>query len=70
VLPPSTSEELEGRAQSGDDPILTGKIALAHRKEFPDYYERLGRMERDADGTTRLLAPTADVYASQPPFVG
>ena len=24
-----------------DDPILTGKIALAHMKEFPDYYERL-----------------------------
>ena len=31
-----------------DDPILTGKIALAHMKEFPDYYERLGRMEEDA----------------------
>ena len=24
-----------------DDPIITGKIALAHMKEFPDYYERL-----------------------------
>jgi hypothetical protein len=32
-----------------DDPILTGKIALAHMKEFPDYYERLGRMEREAE---------------------
>ena len=31
-----------------DDPILTGKIALAHMKEFPDYYERLERMEADA----------------------
>jgi len=31
-----------------DDPILTGKIALAHMKEFPDYYERLGRMEEEA----------------------
>jgi Protein of unknown function (DUF5661) len=31
-----------------DDPILTGKIALAHMKEFPDYYERLERMEREA----------------------
>jgi hypothetical protein len=30
---------------TGDDPILTGKIALAHLKEFPDYYERLARME-------------------------
>jgi hypothetical protein len=33
---------------TGDDPILTGKIALAHMKEFPDYYERLERMEAEA----------------------
>jgi len=33
-----------------DDPIVTGKIALAHMKEFPDYYERLERMEREAEG--------------------
>ena len=32
-----------------DDPIITGKIALAHMKEFPDYYERLGRMEHEAE---------------------
>ncbi len=32
-----------------DDPIVTGKIALAHMKEFPDYYERLERMETDAE---------------------
>ena len=32
-----------------DDPILTGKIALAHMNEFPDYYERLERMEREAE---------------------
>lgn len=31
-----------------DDPIVTGKIAFAHMKEFPDYYERLQRMEEDA----------------------
>ena len=31
-----------------DDPIVTGKIALAHMKEFPDYYERLERMEEEA----------------------
>ena len=34
---------------TGDDPILTGKIALAHMKEFPDYYERLAHMEREAE---------------------
>jgi hypothetical protein len=31
------------------DPIITGKIALAHLKEFPDYYTRLARMESEAD---------------------
>ena len=31
-----------------DDPVVTGKIALAHLNEFPDYYARLERMEEDA----------------------
>ena len=31
-----------------DDPVLTGKIAWAHLKEFPDYYTRLERMEEQA----------------------
>ena len=30
---------------TGDDPILTGKIAWAHLKELPDYYDRLKEME-------------------------
>jgi hypothetical protein len=33
---------------TGDDPIFTGKIALAHLNEFPDYYTRLDRMEAEA----------------------
>ena len=33
---------------TGDDLILTGKIALAHLNEFPDYYIRLARMEEEA----------------------
>ena len=33
-----------------DDPIVTGKIAWAHLKEFADYYTRLERMEADAKG--------------------
>jgi hypothetical protein len=33
-----------------DDPMLTGKIALAHLNEFPDYYDRLEEMERAAEG--------------------
>ena len=32
-----------------DDVSLTGKIALAHLKEFPDYYIRLANMEAEAD---------------------
>lgn len=31
-----------------NDPILTGKIALAHLKEFPDYYTRLKQLEEEA----------------------
>jgi hypothetical protein len=34
---------------TGNDPVLTGKIALAHLNEFPDYYTRLKRMEREAE---------------------
>lgn len=47
--------ELEhGRQDPGtnvtdDDPVITGKIALAHLNEFPDYYSRLRQMEREAE---------------------
>jgi hypothetical protein len=34
---------------TNDDPITTGKIALAHMKEFPDYYTRLEAMESEAE---------------------
>ncbi len=33
---------------TNDDPIMTGKIALAHLKEIPDYYTRLEQMEEEA----------------------
>jgi len=32
-----------------DDIMITGKIALAHLNEFPDYYDRLEKMEREAE---------------------
>ena len=32
-----------------DDPLVTGKIALAHLNEFPDYYTRLEKMEAEAE---------------------
>ena len=34
---------------TGNDPILTGKIALAHLREYPDYYTRLAKMEAEAE---------------------
>lgn len=34
---------------TNDDPIMTGKIALAHLNEFADYYDRLEEMEKEAD---------------------
>ena len=34
---------------TGSDPVVTGKIALAHLNEFPDYYTRLARMEAEAE---------------------
>lgn len=32
-----------------DDALTTGKIALAHLNEFPDYYTRLEKMEKEAE---------------------
>ncbi|MFC2009990.1 DUF5661 family protein [Chloroflexota bacterium] len=35
---------------TNDDPVMTGKIALAHLNEFSDYYTRLDIMEKEAEG--------------------
>lgn len=35
---------------TNDDPLLTGKITLAHLNEIPDYYTRLYIMEEEAEG--------------------
>jgi hypothetical protein len=40
---------------TGDDPVATAKIALAHLREFPDYYERLARMEAEADAARAVM---------------
>jgi|SRR5690554_4071371 len=34
---------------TNDDHAMTGKIAWAHLKEFPDYYTRLEKMENEAE---------------------
>jgi hypothetical protein len=36
---------------TGSDATVTGKIALAHLKEFPDYYTRLRKMEAEAEAS-------------------
>jgi uncharacterized protein DUF5661 len=33
---------------TGDDPVITAKIAWAHLNEFADYYTRLEKMEEEA----------------------
>ena len=38
---------------TNDDPILTGKIALAHLNEFPDYYTRLYKLEKEAEDSLK-----------------
>ncbi len=34
---------------TNDDPIMIGKIALAHLNEFSDYYTRLKKLEEEAE---------------------
>jgi len=34
---------------TNDNPLMTGKIALAHLNEFSDYYTRLAKLEKEAD---------------------
>ncbi len=34
---------------TNDDPVATGKIALAHLNELPDYYTRLEKMEIEGE---------------------
>jgi len=35
---------------TNDDDVMTGKIALAHLNEIPDYYTYLVKMEEEAEG--------------------
>ena len=60
---------------SNDDPLTTGKIALAHLNEFPDYYNRLYEMEEEAEtfweagaepATETTHEPSSQVEVAQP----
>lgn len=48
---------------SGDDPMVTGKIAWAHLKELTDYYDRLKVMEQEGEAEQEH----SKVASSQPP---
>lgn len=37
---------------TNDNLLLTGKIALAHLNELPDYYTRLLKMEKEAENNS------------------
>lgn len=37
---------------TNDDLLITGKIALAHLNELPDYYTRLLKMEKEAEDSS------------------
>jgi hypothetical protein len=41
---------------TGDDLVLTGKIAWAHLKEIRDYYKRLDLMEAEAEEEFRTMS--------------
>ena len=49
-----------------DDPLMTGKIALAHLNEFPDYYTRLYKMEQEATLCSPLLSYLLSFLLSSP----
>ena len=38
---------------TNDDPSATGKIALAHLNELPDYYTRLAKMEQEGEAALK-----------------
>ena len=46
---------------TGNDPILTGKIALAHLNEFADYYLRSGSCKET--GQDRRFAPELNIFS-------
>jgi len=34
---------------TNDESLMTGKITLAHLNEYPDYYDRLDKLEKEAE---------------------
>lgn len=55
---------------TNDDVVLTGKIAWAHLKEFPDYYTRLDRLEAEADAYWASAASRDSSYGREHSSMG
>jgi hypothetical protein len=53
---------------TNDDPLTTGRIALAHLNEIPDYYTRLKKMETEADAQPQQATSQADNPRSRGAF--
>ena len=51
---------------TNDDLALTGKIAWAHLKEFPDYYTRLDQLEARRTSIRRRAADAHNRLRSRP----
>ena len=52
---------------TNNDPLITGKIALAHLNEFPDYYDRLEKMEEEGIVGPIQGAKPREVYLKEVP---
>ena len=61
VLNCRTEQSLPKSDVTHDDPLLTGKIALAHLTAFPDYYTRLAEMKAEAKHYSPVMKN--DTYA-------
>ncbi len=52
---------------TNDDLAMTGKIALAHLNEFPDYYTRLEHLESEAETFWEHAKETAEEPIGEDP---
>ncbi len=50
---------------TGDDPVITAKIAWAHLLEMPDYYMRLAEMEKEAEAGAEPFERQVDHLSRQ-----
>jgi len=54
---------------TGDDPLSVAKIALAHLNEFPDYYDRLDKMETEGKKALEKESNIKAVHIDIQPYI-